>query len=67
VNGDTYHSGSLVSGMVDRRSELTIIVNTLISGYMLFRPSNWVSEVMQLTYMSDVFRTVNILMSKKMK
>jgi cation-transporting ATPase 13A3/4/5 len=34
----------------------TIIVNTLISGYMLFRPSNWVSEVMQLTYMSDVFR-----------
>ncbi|KAF3019501.1 hypothetical protein E8E15_003598 [Penicillium rubens] len=34
----------------------TIIVNTMISGYMLFRPSNWVSEVMQLTYMSDVFR-----------
>ncbi|KAJ5502001.1 ATPase P-type K/Mg/Cd/Cu/Zn/Na/Ca/Na/H-transporter [Penicillium fimorum] len=35
----------------------TIIVNILISGYMLFRPSNWVSEVMQLTFMSDPFKT----------
>lgn len=34
----------------------TIIVNILISGYMLFRPSDWVSEVMQLTFMSDVFK-----------
>lgn len=33
-----------------------IIVNILISGYMLFRPSDWVSEVMQLTFMSDVFK-----------
>lgn len=34
----------------------TIIINILISGYMLFRPSDWVSEVMQLTFMSDVFK-----------
>ena len=34
----------------------TIIVNVLLSGYMLFRPSNWVSEVMELTFMSDVFK-----------
>lgn len=35
----------------------TILINILISGYMLFRPSNWVADVMQLTYMSDGFRT----------
>lgn len=35
----------------------TIIVDILIAAYMLFRPSEWVSEVMQLTFMSDGFRS----------
>ncbi|CAG8392173.1 unnamed protein product [Penicillium salamii] len=35
----------------------TIIVDVLIAAYMLFRPSGWVSEVMQLTFMSDAFRS----------
>ncbi|KAJ5220798.1 cation-transporting ATPase [Penicillium citrinum] len=34
----------------------TIIIDFLIGCYMLFRPSEWVSSVMQLTYMSDGFR-----------
>lgn len=34
----------------------TIIIDILIAGYMLFRPSEWVSKVMQLTWMSDSFR-----------
>ena len=35
----------------------TIVINILISAYMLFRPSKWVSDVMQLTVMSDGFRS----------
>jgi cation-transporting ATPase 13A2 len=35
----------------------TIVVNLLISAYMLFRPSEWISNVMQLTPMSDGFRS----------
>lgn len=34
----------------------TIIVDIAIAGYMLFRPSKWVVDVMQLTSMSDTFR-----------
>jgi cation-transporting P-type ATPase 13A2 len=34
----------------------TIIIDVLIAGYMLFRPSEWVSKVMELTWMSDNFR-----------
>ncbi|KAJ5610075.1 hypothetical protein N7510_006794 [Penicillium lagena] len=34
----------------------TIIVDLLIASYMLFRPSQWVLEVMQLTFMSDGFK-----------
>lgn len=34
----------------------TIIIDLLIAGYMLFRPSKWVSKVMELTWMSDNFR-----------
>lgn len=35
----------------------TIIIDLLIAGYMLFRPSEWVSKVMELTWMSDGFRS----------
>lgn len=34
----------------------TVIIDLLIAGYMLFRPSEWVSKVMELTWMSDSFR-----------
>ncbi|KAJ5584088.1 uncharacterized protein N7459_003888 [Penicillium hispanicum] len=34
----------------------TIIVDLLVGGYMLFRPSKWVAGVMELTFMSDGFR-----------
>ncbi|KAL4985673.1 hypothetical protein BDW68DRAFT_164681 [Aspergillus falconensis] len=35
---------------------LTVIVADLMfSGYMLFRPSVWIKQVMQLTYLSDAF------------
>ncbi|KAL4735508.1 hypothetical protein BDV11DRAFT_208448 [Aspergillus similis] len=37
---------------------LTVIVADLtFSGYMLFRPSIWIKQVMQLTYLSDAFAT----------
>ncbi|CBF77849.1 putative P-type ATPase [Aspergillus nidulans FGSC A4] len=37
---------------------LTVIVADLtFSGYMLFRPSTWIKQVMQLTYLSDAFAT----------
>lgn len=36
---------------------VTIIVDLFISAYMLFRPSQWVVDVMQLTFMSDGFRS----------
>ncbi|KAJ5757043.1 uncharacterized protein N7511_007225 [Penicillium nucicola] len=36
---------------------VTIIVDLLVSAYMLFRPSQWVVDVMQLTFMSDGFRS----------
>ena len=35
----------------------TIIIDLLIAGYMLFRPSKWVMDVMQLTFMSDGYRS----------
>ncbi|KAJ5179631.1 hypothetical protein N7492_002841 [Penicillium capsulatum] len=34
----------------------TIIIDLAVAGYMLFRPSQWVVDVMQLTSMSDTFR-----------
>lgn len=34
----------------------TIIIDLSIAGYMLFRPSEWVSKVMELTWMSDNYR-----------
>ncbi|KAJ5126238.1 hypothetical protein N7476_009436 [Penicillium atrosanguineum] len=34
----------------------TIIIDLLIAGFMLFRPSEWVADVMQLTWMSDGYR-----------
>jgi cation-transporting ATPase 13A2 len=47
--------------MADRVASLvpflcTIIIDLLIAGYMLFRPSEWVMDVMQLTWMSDGYR-----------
>jgi cation-transporting ATPase 13A3/4/5 len=35
----------------------TIIIDLAIAGYMLFRPSEWVASVMELTFMSDGFRS----------
>ncbi|KAJ5169122.1 cation-transporting ATPase [Penicillium canariense] len=35
----------------------TIVIDLAIAGYMLFRPSEWVASVMQLTFMSDGFRS----------
>ncbi|KAJ5693339.1 cation-transporting ATPase [Penicillium macrosclerotiorum] len=34
----------------------TIIIDLAIAGYMLFRPSDWITNVMELTSMSDGFR-----------
>ncbi|KAJ6171641.1 hypothetical protein N7470_000708 [Penicillium chermesinum] len=34
----------------------TILIDLLVAGYMLFRPSTWVAQVMQLTFMSDGYR-----------
>lgn len=34
----------------------TIVVDILVVGYMLFRPSKWVARVMELTFMSDYYR-----------
>ncbi|KAJ5792184.1 uncharacterized protein N7503_008162 [Penicillium pulvis] len=34
----------------------TIIIDLLIAVYMLFRPSKWVSNVLELTMMSDTYR-----------
>ncbi|KAJ5661616.1 uncharacterized protein N7477_009232 [Penicillium maclennaniae] len=34
----------------------TMIIDLLIAGFMLFRPSKWVADVMQLTWMSDGYR-----------
>lgn len=47
----------LMSGLAIGPYLCTIIIDILIAGYMLFRPSEWVSKVMQLTWMSDNFRT----------
>jgi cation-transporting ATPase 13A3/4/5 len=35
----------------------TILIDLGIAGYMLFRPSEWVASVMELTFMSDGFRS----------
>ncbi|KAJ5095152.1 cation-transporting ATPase [Penicillium argentinense] len=35
----------------------TIIIDILVACYMLFRPSKWVADIMQLTFMSDGFRS----------
>lgn len=34
----------------------TIILDLLVAMYMLFRPSEWVRSVMELTWMSDGYR-----------
>ncbi|KAJ5081402.1 hypothetical protein NUU61_009666 [Penicillium alfredii] len=35
----------------------TILIDLLVAGYMVFRPSEWVLDVMQLTWMSSGFKT----------
>ncbi|KAL4902464.1 hypothetical protein BDW74DRAFT_158641 [Aspergillus multicolor] len=34
-----------------------VMADLVFSGYMLFRPSLWITQVMQLTYLSDTFAT----------
>ncbi|KAL2809495.1 hypothetical protein BJX63DRAFT_423820 [Aspergillus granulosus] len=36
---------------------ITIVLDLAFSCYMLYRPSEWVKQVMQLTYLSDTFAT----------
>ncbi|KAI1940234.1 hypothetical protein LOZ39_003598 [Ophidiomyces ophidiicola] len=40
-----------------------IIVTILISSYMLFQPADWLFSLMQLTYMSTLFKTWLVLLS----
>lgn len=47
----------LIAAPVTAPYLVTILIDLAIAGYMLFRPSNWVANVMQLTFMSDSFRS----------
>ncbi|KAJ5888886.1 hypothetical protein N7495_008927 [Penicillium taxi] len=41
----------------------TIVLDLLIVAYMLFRPSEWVKSVMELTFMSDSFRGLILVLA----
>lgn len=60
-NGESEHPYPQLITVSDRVASLapflcTIIIDLLIAGFMLFRPSEWVVRVMQLTWMSDGYR-----------